>query len=147
MRGDFVRHVLVGLARTGPAFRSTFRPTGSGFPGQLLAGLARTTPAFQAVSVAGPTPNTPATRVSELMARITIKTVAVHQGDADSICEHPTAPTGKPRDPKTCPGRAGYRVHCSACGGLTGERHGIRSNADDARDRHRDTHAAAPAAH
>ncbi|WP_042370563.1 hypothetical protein [Streptacidiphilus neutrinimicus] len=74
------------------------------------------------------------------MARISIKTVAIHHGDPTSICEHPTAPTGKPRDPSTCPGRGGYRVHCSGCGGLTGDTYGLRANADGARNDHRNGH-------
>jgi len=77
------------------------------------------------------------------MARISIKVVAVHE-DSDSICEHPTAPTGEPRDPSQCTGRRGYRINCTHCG-LTGDTHGIRSNADSACQTHRSEHAAVPA--
>ena len=75
------------------------------------------------------------------MARITIKVLPEHEDD--SPCEHPTAPTGKPRDPKACTGRRGFRTHCSVCGPV-GERQGIRTNADDLARRHRALHATTP---
>jgi hypothetical protein len=75
------------------------------------------------------------------MARITIKVQPEH--DDSTVCEHPTAPTGLPRNPQECDGRRGYRPRCSTCGPV-GERQGIRSNADAAARSHREQHAAAP---
>lgn len=71
------------------------------------------------------------------MARITIKVQPEHENS--SICEHPTAPTGHPRDPKECPGRRGYRPHCTVCGPVD-ERQGIRTNADSLARTHREQH-------
>lgn len=50
-----------------------------------------------------------------------------------SVCEHPTAPSGKPRDPG-CTGRARYRASCE-CGW---EQHDtIRESLKYARERHK----------
>jgi hypothetical protein len=76
------------------------------------------------------------------MARITIPVVPEHPDSSE--CTHPQAPTGLPRNPKACPGRPGYRPHCSECGPV-GERQSIRSNADDMALLHRQQHATRPA--
>ncbi|MEY9961351.1 hypothetical protein [Streptacidiphilus sp. MAP5-52] len=83
----------------------------------------------------------PRTRKRGSMARISIKVLPEHEDG--SPCEHPTAPTGLPRDPASCSGRRGYRPHCSVCGAV-GELQGIRSNADSAARSHREQHATAP---
>jgi hypothetical protein len=72
------------------------------------------------------------------MARIVIKVQPEHEDG--TVCEHPTAPTGLPRDPKICDGRRGYRPRCTTCGPV-GERQGIRSNADALARSHREQHA------
>ena len=77
--------------------------------------------------------------------RLTTTTQAVHADG--SVCTHPTAPTGQPRDPATSPGRRGYVAACSGSPDCTwtGERRGMRTLADDDRKAHRDHHAQAPA--
>lgn len=58
---------------------------------------------------------------------------ALH-GD-DTVCTHPTAPSGKPRDPDSgCTGRAGYRATCE-CGWE--KRDTIRESLKYSRDGHK----------
>lgn len=75
------------------------------------------------------------------MARISIAIEPLHSDG--TVCEHPTDPSGRPRNPQSsCTGHRSYRVQCSACGPV-GTPHGLRTLAQPEQTRHRDSHKTA----